>query len=511
MNADQTTGVPEPAITVSEAPAWDLAQRVASRAREGMRFAGLLGPGRSPGPDGSRAGKIYAILCGRGRPSSIHVLSSYVPSSVSSDRSAAGGQVLSVPSLTRLAPAADWYERKMHDMYGIIPVGHPHLRPLISQGSGPTTSHVLGEGMFTMPYGPVRSGVFEAVEYMIETPGEEIPHLEVRPHPKHRGIEERFDQLDIETGALLAERIEGVASVAHAIAFCQAVERICDASIPRRAALWRVLHAELERIANHLDVAVRLTEAAGLAVANARFGIGKEHAQRLRADLCGSRFGRGVVAPGGVAAPAASTLGDAHAALHDLEKAVMSDTEAALQTPSFVDRLRGAGLIDEKTARDHGAVGPLARASGIVEDTRTDRPYAAYAELEPQAPATRSAGDALARLEVRQEELHASFKMACKAISELVAAGDAAGMRDQSSRVTTIDVRDGENIGWSEGPHGEILSLVSVRGGRLESTLSRPASFHNLALLPRAFQGDILTDFAFIEASFGLSIAGAAL
>jgi Ni,Fe-hydrogenase III large subunit len=38
----------------------------------------------------------------------------------------------------------------------------------------------------------------------------------------------------------------------------------------------------------------------------------------------------------------------------------------------------------------------------------------------------------------------------------------------------------------------------------------RSASFHNLALFSSAFPKDILTDFAFIEASFGLSIAGVA-
>jgi formate hydrogenlyase subunit 5 len=38
----------------------------------------------------------------------------------------------------------------------------------------------------------------------------------------------------------------------------------------------------------------------------------------------------------------------------------------------------------------------------------------------------------------------------------------------------------------------------------------RCAAFHNFALFPQAFRGDIFTDFVFIEASFGLSIAGVA-
>ena len=59
------------------------------------------------------------------------------------------------------------------------------------------------------------------------------------------------------------------------------------------------MHAELERLAGHLDVALRLADAAGLAVATARLGWHKERVLRLVSRLCGSRFGRGVVVPAG--------------------------------------------------------------------------------------------------------------------------------------------------------------------------------------------------------------------
>ena len=79
-------------------------------------------------------------------------------------------------------------------------------------------------------------------------------------------------------------------------------KQIAGCQPPPAAALVRVLHAELERIANHLDVAVRLADAAGLAVATARLALHKERVLRLVSRLCGSRFGRGVVVPGGVSA-----------------------------------------------------------------------------------------------------------------------------------------------------------------------------------------------------------------
>jgi formate hydrogenlyase subunit 5 len=159
---------------------------------------------------------------------------------------------------------------------------------------------VAGYGLFTLPHGPVRSSVFESMEYLVETPGEAIPHLNMRIFYKHRGIVSRFEGMPVADGVLLAERAEGIASVAHALAFCHAVEAISGCQVPPEAALLRVLHAELERIANHLDVAMRLADAAGLAVATARFALHKERVMRLVSELRGSRFGRGVVVPGGV-------------------------------------------------------------------------------------------------------------------------------------------------------------------------------------------------------------------
>ena len=161
------------------------------------------------------------------------------------------------PALTRRVGAAFWYERVIHDQLGLVPEGHPRLAPLIRPGD-PLPRHVEGYGLFTIPHGPVRSGVLESIEYLVETPGEAIPHLNMRVFYKHRGVARRFTGMRPPDAVLLAERTEGIASVAHALAFCHAVERMAGCAPPPAAALIRVLHAELERIANHIDVAVRL-------------------------------------------------------------------------------------------------------------------------------------------------------------------------------------------------------------------------------------------------------------
>ena len=433
----------------------------------------------------------------------------------------AAGQVAGYPALTPSLPAAFWYEREIHDLFGVVPEGHPRLDPLVLPGElfprpGAAAAperidpdehaiarHVIGPGLFTIPHGPVRSGVFESVEYLVETPGEDIPHLSVRPYYKHRGIEKRFEGMSVRDGVLLAERVEGIASVAHALAYCHAVERLTGCTPPWPARLVRVLHAELERLANHLDVAVKLCDAAGLAVATARFGLHKERVLRLTGRLCGSRFGRGVVIPGGVRA-----LPDGTGLLTDLgalERDIERDRRLLMATSSFLDRLRGTGPLPAERAREHGALGPVARASGFVDDVRVNRPYDAYEVLGTPPAARDDDGDALARLEVRWDEVSGSFHLLRQAADELA---DVAG--GPASVPLPGDGVSGRAVGWAEAPQGEVLHEVWLSDGVITRCRPRSASLHNLALFHEVFAGDILTDFPFIEASFGLSIAGVA-
>jgi formate hydrogenlyase subunit 5 len=413
----------------------------------------------------------------------------------------------SYPALTPRLGAAFWYEREIHDRFGVVPEGHPRLAPLVRPGTPETRvlpRHVTGYGMFTIPHGPVRSGVMESIEYLVETPGEAIPHLNMRVFYKHRGVENRFAGMTVTDAVLLAERTEGIASVAHALAFSHAVERIAGCAPPPAAALVRVLHAELERIANHLDVAVKLADAAGLAVATARLALHKERVLRLVSGLCGSRFGRGVVVPGGVSAAPLLPPGQLRAEISRLEKAVTAEAAALMATSSFLDRLRGTGPLTPERARAHGALGPVGKAAGYADDARLARPYDAYPALGMPPARGHTAGDALARLQVRWAEVDQSFGLLRRAADDLPE-------RSACLLRVSCEPASGRAAGWAEAPQGEVIYDVSLQDGRIFRCHPRSASFHNLVLMHEVFAGDILTDFPFIEASFGLSVAGVAL
>jgi formate hydrogenlyase subunit 5 len=484
-------------VTSTEPTVAALRESLLARAARGMRFAGMFAARR----DGRITLSAHVAVKGDGdTDGGIDTLEAPLPPGA-----------VSYPALTPVIGAAFWYERVIHDLTGLIPEGHPRIAPLIAAGRPEDHAlhrHVTGYGLFTIPHGPVRSGVFESMEYLVETPGESIPHLNMRIFYKYRGIAARFAGLTVGDGVLLAERAEGIASVAHALAYCHAVEAVAGCEVPREAALVRVVYAELERIANHLDVAVRLADAAGLAVATARFALHKERVMRLVSGLCGSRFGRGVVVPGGISGFPGMPPDRILAEIAPLEKEAAADAELLMGTSSFLDRLRGTGPLTPERAREHGALGPVGKASGYSDDARIARPYDAYPQLglDPYREPFRdqAGGDAMSRLRVRFEEAARAFTLIRKALTELPERG-------RLTPHAPCDPPDGRATGWAEAPQGEVLYDVSIEAGRITCCQPRSASFHNLVLMHEVFAGDILTDFPFIEASFGLSVAGAAL
>jgi len=472
-------------------------EKLDARVAAGDRFAGLFAAIRPWPPGGPGRTPTMVLSAQLAVDGGIETLDVALPPGAGS-----------YPALTPHIGAAFWYERVIHDQFGVIPDGHPRLAPLVRAGSPDDHAlprHVEGYGVFTFPHGPVRSGVTESIEYLIETPGEAIPHLNMRVFYKHRGIEQRFGGMPTSEGVLLAERAEGIASVAHALAYCHAIERIAGCEPPAPALLVRVLHAELERIANHLDVAAKLADAGGLGVAAARFALYKEKVLRLVSGLCGSRFGRGVVVPGGVRAMPRLSATALLAELGQLRKAISADADSLMATSSFLDRLRTTGPLPPARARQHGALGPIGKASGYYDDTRTERPYDAYPALDIQPLPTIVEGDAMARLRVRWDEVDQSFNLLGQVAAELAGFPDPAG-----PVVTSCAPGEGRAAGWAEAPQGEVLYDVTVAGGQVSRCHPRSASFHNLVLMHDVFADDILTDFPFIEASFGLSFAGVA-
>jgi formate hydrogenlyase subunit 5 len=419
------------------------------------------------------------------------------------------------PAVTPRVPSAHWFEREIHDLYGITPEGHPRLEPLVRHA--PEEGEVRlpeeedderlehrgaerlgGPGVFVIPYGPVRSGVYETAQFLVQTGGEDVAYCAQRLFFKRRGAERRIREVPLDQAILVAERVSGTSSIAHALAFSHAVETLAKNEVPPRAQAIRRVLAELERLYNHLEATVRECEDASLSVAQAQFAALKERLHRLAGATIGNRYLRGAVVPGGARIDLDGGAVDLiNSTLASWEREWRRVLSMLLRTDSFLDRLVSTGPLSEQDARDFGCVGPVARGSGIDVDTRRDLPYDGYPAFEV---ASHSDGDAMARMEVRFQEVDSSLDL----IHEAVASLTPGPIRSLLGPFT----RDGA-LGASESTRGETLYWLDADDERSVGFCKlRAASFVNFGVFNRVFDSQVLTDFSFIEHSLGLSPAG---
>ncbi len=419
------------------------------------------------------------------------------------------------PAVTPRVPAAHWFEREIHDLYGITPEGHPRLEPLVRHA--PEEGEVRlpeeeddvrlehrgaerlgGPGVFVIPYGPVRSGVFETAQFLVQTGGEDVAYCAQRLFFKRRGVERRICEVLLDQAVLVAERVSGTSSVAHALAFSHAVESLAQTEVPPRAQAIRRVLAELERLYNHLEVTVRECEDASLAVAQAQFAVLKERLHRLAGAVAGNRYLRGAVIPGGTRLDLDGGAVDLlQVTLRDWEREWRRVLSILLRTDSFLDRLVSTGPLSDRDARDFGCVGPVARGSGVDLETRRDLPYDGYPPFEVPS---HSDGDAMARMEVRFQEVDASLGLIREAMGSL-APGPIRSVPGPFTRESAL--------GATESARGETLYSLDADGERSVGFCKlRAASFVNFGVFNRVFDAQVLTDFSFIEHSLGLSPAG---
>jgi formate hydrogenlyase subunit 5 len=411
-----------------------------------------------------------------------------------------GADPVTYGSLGEFWPAARWAEQELMERYGVHPLG-ASAGHLTTPNADSIERSVHGLDAFVIPYGPVRSGVFEAIQFQIETGGETVARLQTRPFFKHRGMEDLFVGLTPERAVYVAERVAGIATVAYASAFSQAVERALGIQPTRTAERWRAVYAELERLACHFDVIAKEAETTALYVGQARFQILKEQVTRLRARLTGSRFARGVIVPGGVRFAGKMNLDEVCGVLDSIERQLVTDRRLFVGTASMTDRLIGAGHLTRELIEEYAAVGPLARGSGVSTDARHERPYGDYRRLGLQV-VTHREGDSMARVNVRFGELFESLRILRQAIDHL--------RRGDGNLQTPLPPgASGAAFGWAEAPQGELAVWVEVRDGVVHRVHLASPSLRNWALFDHAFPKDVLTDFAFIEHSFGLTPAGA--
>lgn len=429
----------------------------------------------------------------------------------------------SFPSLTPTLPAANWYEREVKDMFGLIPLGHPDPRRLVLHSHWPKGVYPLrkdcdpaaslpvaeaglnlpqveGEGVFEVPVGPIHAGIIEPGHFRFSTIGEKILNLEARLFYTHKGTEKLCEGKSLNQVLPVAERLCGVCSASHSTAFCLAAEKLCGIDIPPRAVYVRTLVLELERLYNHVGDVGNICAGTGFAFGTAQGGRLKEKLLALNESVFGSRYLRGINCLGGVRRDVSDTmLTQIAETLRQVEKEFMEVSEILLNNDSLIDRLATTGRLAEETADDLSVVGPAARASGLDVDTRRDHPYLAYSDLKFDVILGEN-GDVLDRVKVRIGEAEQSFRLVEQILGKL-APGELV-----SGSISGLSA--GSALGYVESPRGQSIHYLAVNEqGRIDRYMVRSASYANWPAVPLAVQGNIVPDFPLINKSFELCYA----
>ena len=317
--------------------------------------------------------------------------------------------------LTTTFPALHCFEREMHEQTGLRLAGHPWLKPIRFEGqdqaamNGYPYYRIDGKEVHEVAVGPIHAGVIEPGSFRFMCMGEQVHHLEIQLGYQHRGVEKRLLGIDPRRLTPLVETISGDTSIAHAWAFCAALEQLAGVEIDENTELARAFVLELERVAMHLAGLSGLSADVGFLQGASTYGRLRTTAINTTMRLCGSRFGRGALRPGGVGLELPHQLllpVSQNVELLRTDLDIINEHFEASRTVRH--RLEGAGVLSQAHARELGIVGLAARASGVLLDARHHAASGVW-HRSPIPPVVVQDGDCQARAQVRLREMDESL------------------------------------------------------------------------------------------------------
>ncbi|MCK4838389.1 MAG: hydrogenase [Desulfobulbaceae bacterium] len=423
-------------------------------------------------------------------------------------------------SLTASNEKFHMFEREIAEQYGLKPENHPWLKMARYhanyQGNPDVFGNnyeedtpgnypyfrVEGEDIHEVAVGPVHAGIIEPGHFRFQCIGEIVLHLEIQLGYQHRGVEKMLPTVPKKRLPIICESIAGDTAIGHNLSSCQAIESLAELKVDDGAHIVRSIALELERIANHVGDLGALSGDVAFNPPAAYFGRMRGEFLNLLQVLCGNRFGKGLVRPGGVTYVMGS---EQRQLILDKLSEVRPELEHVcdllFSAHTVMARFENTGTVPKERAQELGLVGYAGRASGIGYDARVTFPTESYGDL-PANQNNMTKGDVCSRGTVRREEIMHSLDL-IETLVKRQAETKRVFMKEYelapSSFVVTI------NEGW----RGEVSHCILTDDkGQIERYKVKDPSFHNWTGLAMSLRNEEISDFPLCNKSFNLSYCG---
>ena len=346
---------------------------------------------------------------------------------------------------------------------------------------------------FVVPIGPQHPALKEPGHFEFTVDGEIVTGAAVRLGFVHRGIEKTTEARNWTQNIYLLERVCGICSHAHGLAYTLGVEKLANITTPPRAQAVRTIIAELERIHSHLLWLGVAAHEGGFDTLFMYSWRDREAVMDILEFVSGNRVQYSANVLGGVKYDITDQQkGEILRHLDMLEERTKYYLNVVKTDETFIGRTRGIGTFSKEQAEFLGAVGPTARSAGVERDIRVEAPYAAYVDF-PVKPVIGAAGDLQERFVVRMQELFECYRL-IREILDKMPAGDL---------TTKVPRRIPENeaISRVEAPRGELFYYLKSNGTDMpERIKARTPSLCNWSTITSVAAGHKLADMPMILA-----------
>ncbi len=423
------------------------------------------------------------------------------------------------PSLAPRCLQVHMFEREIAEQFGLKPIDHPWLKPVRYHRSWtdrdawgrPSDQPILpavtdffrveGDEVHEVAVGPVHAGVIEPGHFRFQCHGEHVFHLEIALGFQYRGVEQALRGGPTRRSVHYAETLAGDTTIAHTTAYCQVIEALARCQKTPRAQTLRAIALEIERLANHVGDLGALSQDVGFLPTASYCGRIRGDFLNMTALLCGSRFGRGMIRPGGVGFDVDQMRIDE--LLRRLDEAERDTTIAVnllWDTSSVMARFEDTGPLPPQVAAELGVVGPAARASGLERDARHDQPSGLFRFVHIPV-STCETGDVSARAFIRWLEIQQSIEFIRDQIRQIPTGATTVTLNPLAPNCLAVAL----NEGW----RGEVchVAITDEHGCFARYKIVDP-SFHNWPALAYSLRDQQISDFPLCNKSFNLSYCG---